>query len=144
MTTAPLDLFWHETDADRDTDERHSAMTLAEADARMDPLAHGRAAMQRDITEGPSALLKEQLCAIATELLLIAEKFGVTFSEVRLAAETRGLLTGHEYGRWLSCGDGLMRRARGKGGRTNGKRKSQHGNSHRRMLSVHVHEDFCK
>src|SRR5712675_1565384 len=103
MTTAPLDLFWHETDADRDTDERHSAMTLAEADARMDPLAHGRAAMQRDITEGPSALLKEQLCAIATELLLIAEKFGVTFSEVRLAAETRGLLTGHEYGRWLSC-----------------------------------------
>lgn len=104
----------------------------------------GTITISHDHTEGPSAVLKARLVEIATELLLDAGEFGVTFGEVRLAAETRGLLTGHEYGRWLSCGDGLMRQARGKRGRTNGKRKSRHGNSHRRMLSVHVHERFAK
>lgn len=93
-------------------------------------------------TTGPSPELVARLRTLATELLERAGAHGVGFDEVRMAAETRGWLTGHEMGRFLSCGDGVMRGARGKRGFVARYRRSLHKNSQRRRVAVHVHERF--
>jgi len=88
---------------------------------------------------GASAELKSKIQAIAHELLLDAGDHGVGFDEVRHAAETRGLLTGHEAARFLSFGSSLMKAAGGVAVRY---RRSRHASAQRRRVAVYVHKSF--
>ena len=96
-----------------------------------------------DLYAGPSPMLKDRLVALARELLQRAGAHGCGFDDVRIAAETRGWLTGEERGRWLSVGDAIMRTARGKRGQVIGYRRTKHRNGHRRRIAVHVHQDYA-
>lgn len=58
---------------------------------------------------------------------------GVTFDQVRIRAETRGILTGEEEGRTLSFGAALMKAA---GGVPCEYRASKHRKSHGRTIRV--------
>lgn len=78
--------------------------------------------------------LKARLQKIAREMLeddQVKRGQGVAFCDVRIAAETRGLLTGTEPGRTLSFGSTLMEQA---GGTTFGWKRSRHRNSNRRLV----------
>jgi hypothetical protein len=88
---------------------------------------------------GASKELKQRIQALASELLLSAREHGVGFDEVRHAAETRGLLTGHEAARFLSFGSQLMRSA---GGVPVRYRRSRHAAAQRRRVAVYVHQSF--
>lgn len=96
---------------------------------------------QLELTDfvGPSPELKARLLTLAREMLLHAGEHGVGFDEVRMAAETRGWLTGSESGRFLSFGALLMQKA---GGRVVRYRKSLHRASHNRRVAVYVHRDY--
>lgn len=85
-------------------------------------------------------VLRQHLHAIAVEMLADDARsadrptHGVTFDQVRIRAETRGLLTGEEKGRTLSFGSTLMKSA---GGVPCEYRRSKHRNSHGRLVAVY-------
>lgn len=86
-------------------------------------------------------VLRRELSAIAVEMLAddarsasTGPTHGVTFDQVRIRAETRGLLTGEEKGRTLSFGSALMKAA---GGVPCEYRASKHRNSHGRTVRVY-------
>lgn len=85
------------------------------------------------------AQIRERLQKLAREMLLEdAEKGGpgVTFHAVRIAAETRGWLSGHEDPAHLnlSFGSGLMR---GAGGVVASYVKGKHRNANRRRVAAY-------
>lgn len=92
-----------------------------------------------ELHTGPSAELKAKIQALAREMLIAAQDHGVGFDEVRHAAETRGLLTGEEDGRFLSFGSPMMKAA---GGVVVRYRRSRHRNSQRRRVAVYVHRMY--
>lgn len=96
---------------------------------------------QLELTDfaGPSPALKARLLELAKELLMRAGELGIGFDEVRFAGETRGILTGHESGRFLSFGALLMQKA---GGRVVRYRKSLHRATHGRRVAVYVHRSY--
>lgn len=80
--------------------------------------------------------LKERLQNLAREMLIedaAKNGPGVSFVAVRLAGETRGILTGAEQGRTLSFGSQLMRSAGGVPGEMI---RSKHRNSNRRLVRL--------
>lgn len=86
------------------------------------------------------AALRSQLQVIAHDMLTedahrvtSGPTHGVTFDQVRIRAETRGLLTGAETGRTLSFGAAVMKAA---GGVPCEYRASKHRNSHGRTVRV--------
>lgn len=86
------------------------------------------------------ALLRAALQAIAQDMLMedslhvtTGPTHGVTFDQVRIRAETRGILTGAEQGRTLSFGASVMKAA---GGVPCEYRASKHRNSHGRTVRV--------
>jgi hypothetical protein len=89
-----------------------------------------------DLHTGPSAALKAAMQELAHEMLLAAGGHGVGFDDVRLEAQKRGLLTGHENGRFLSFGSPCMKAA---GGVVVRFRRSKHAESQRRRVAVYVH-----
>jgi hypothetical protein len=85
-------------------------------------------------------VLRANLTAIARDMLYedsltvtAGPTHGVTFDQVRIRAETRGLLTGEEQGRTLSFGAALMKAA---GGIPCEYRASKHRKSHGRTVRV--------
>lgn len=89
--------------------------------------------------DGPSPELKKRIQSLAHEMLLAAKEHGVGFDEVRHAAETRGILTGQESGRFLSFGSPCMKAA---GGVVVRFRRSRHVQSQRRRVAVYVHKSY--
>jgi hypothetical protein len=99
------------------------------------------AQIEMEIHEGPTKELVERLQRLAVELLERAGAHGCGFDDVRIAAETRGWLTGEENGRFLSFGSILMKKAGGVPLRT---RRSKHKQSQRRRITVFVLPQFMR
>lgn len=85
------------------------------------------------VREEKLAALKEKLRTLAAVMLEAADERGVTFDDVRMAAETRGFLTGDEEGRTLSFGSGLMKQC---GAIPTAFVKSRHRNSNGRVVRL--------
>jgi hypothetical protein len=83
--------------------------------------------------------VREKMLKLASEMLLEAGEHGLGFDEVRLAAETRGWLTGAERGSALSFGSKLMLVAGGVPVRS---RRTKIKASARRRIRVYVHRKF--
>lgn len=97
------------------------------------------AQLEFEMHSGPSKELKARIQRLAHELMIGAKEHGVGFDEVRLAAETRGWLTGEESGRFLSFGSPCMKAA---GGIVIRYRRSMHRQSQRRRVAVYVHKSY--